>query len=164
MKAEKRESSSQKTTNIPVPVSEWKSISNALMEVFGSGSHIIMRQIGVGIGREYARYIKHKAEEKGVILRFKEALFLFSRLFIEKGWGNMTIKDANEANLTGIIEISGKPYEISDLKYLIYGILTGFMEAFLGRRISVKEISQNQKSFKIQFKACSFREGGESLY
>ena len=164
MKAEKCKSSSRGTNNIIASVSEWKSISNALMEVFGSGSHIIMRQIGVGIGREYAKYIKHQAEEKGVILRFKEVLFLFSKLFAEKGWGNMIIKDMNEIKLTGTIEISSKPYEISDLKYLIHGILTGFMEAFLGRRIFIKEISQNQKTLKIQFKACSFHEGGDSLY
>jgi predicted hydrocarbon binding protein len=117
---------------IRLDIVEWEGLTQSLIEIFGTGAIPILRQIGIGIGKKYAEKILESDPE--------QALEIFSQIFAERGWGELTFNDIKIENCSGRILITKIPFKTPNTNYIIYGIISGCLEKIFQRRIIVKEV------------------------
>lgn len=114
-------------------IKEWDEISESLYKTFGSGSALILRCIGSGIGKGYAEAIK------GYGLTLQESLPLLQEYFIKRALGKLLLsKMMNNASERIIIQETGLRNPQS--RYILYGIITGFLEEAVKKKIHLQEI------------------------
>lgn len=134
-------------------IKEWDEISDTIYEFFGSGGTLILRYIGIGIGRSYAEAIKRYDAT------FQERLRTLSEYFAQRALGNLIFADVEESDLLGRIIIQETSLKTPHSRFILYGIIAGFLEGIAGKKISVKETRNN---FPSELEAIFYPKGGES--
>lgn len=114
-------------------IKEWDKISEALHETLGSGSALILRYIGMGIGKGYAENIK------GYGLTFYESLQFLREYFIKRTLGKLKFSDIKMESVSGKAEIREIKLQNPHSRYILYGIIVGFLEEVTEKKIYVQE-------------------------
>jgi len=135
--------SNPKPKVVGLDIMEWEGITQSLIEIFGTGTIIILRQIGAGIGKKYAEKILESNPE--------QALEIFSQVFSERGWGKLTFNNLDIENCSGRILITKIPFRTPNTNCIIYGIISGCLEKIFQKKIIVKEVAYGTSYVEITF-------------
>jgi len=115
-------------------IREWDKISETLHRTLGSGSAFILRYIGMGIGKGYAEIIKSYE------LTFHESLQFLREYFIKRALGKLNFSEIKVENVSGRVAIQETSLRNPYSRYILYGIIVGFLEEVTEKKIHVREI------------------------
>jgi len=115
-------------------VKEWDKISESVYKTFGSGSAFILRCVGIGVGKGYAEVIKSYG------LTFQESLQFLREYFVKRSLGKLKFSEIRMDNASGKIIIQETSLQNSHSRYILYGVIVGFLEEIAKKKIYVREI------------------------
>lgn len=138
--------------SIETDAPEWDSLVKSTREMFGSGSVVILFQMGVGIGESYVEKLKNLKLDK------QEMLLLFSQIFSTRGWGVISLNDINFEACTGKMTVTDMPFKDHLTTHILRGIINSFLEYVFGEKLIINDLSseseRNQGILKIAFQAA----------
>jgi len=144
----------QSLVDIKWLIREWDEISEAIHETFGSGSALILRHVGEGIGRGYAENIK------GDELSLQNTLKFLHDYFAQRALGKLAFAEIKMEDSSGKVIIQGTSLRNPHSRFILYGIIAGFLEEVTGKKTSIREV---KNEFPAVIEAAFYLVEGETL-
>jgi hypothetical protein len=119
-------------------IKEWDEISKSIYEVFGSGGALVLRYIGEGIGRGYAENVRRPAD-----LSLQKTLCFIQEYFEKRALGKIVFSEIRMEKNSGKIMIQGTPLQNPYSRFILYGIISGFLRGVTGKKASVREVEND---------------------
>jgi len=119
-------------------IKEWDEISKSIYEVFGSGGALVLRYMGEGVGRGYAENIRRPAN-----LSLQKTLRFIQDYFKERALGEIVFSEIRVEENSGKVVIQETPLQNPYSRFILYGIISGFLRGVTGRRVSVREVKSD---------------------